>query len=149
VAEVGDKASGKLQFWLTYVRGRIRSLSAVPTGQISSLIATPILYLALPDFRHELPEPKEEIDVAGTKLPLASLVCLYVRPRTKVTGGLAIPISTADGSAFASISRRGLFKEDGGACEFVRRPIRAAHQDEDMEAFAYDVYVKAVEAHAQ
>lgn len=149
VAEVGDKASGKLQFWLTYVRGRIRSLSAVPAAQISSLISAPILYLALPVFRDELPDPEEEIDFAGTKLPLGSLISLYVRPRTKVTGGLAVPISPADGSAFASISRRGLCKKDGGACEFVRRPIRAAHQDEDLEAFAYDVYVKAVEAHAQ
>jgi len=149
MAEVGEKTSGKVQFWLAYVRSRIRSLSAVPTAQISSLISAPILYSALPVFRDELPEPEGEIDVAGTKLPLGSLISLYVRPRTKVTGGLAVPISPADGSAFALVSRRRLFKDGGGASEFVHRPIRAAHQDEDLEAFAYDVYVKAVEAHAQ
>jgi len=149
IAEVGEKASGKVQFWLTNVRSRIRSLSTVPTSQISSLISAPILYSALPVFRDELPEPAAEIDVAGTKLPLGSLISLYVRPRTIVTGGLAVPISPADGSAFALISQMRLFRARGGASEFVHRPIRAAHQDEDLEAFAYDVYIKAVEAHAQ
>jgi hypothetical protein len=147
-SEVGEKVQGKMPFWLSYVRSRIRFLTAIPASQISPLIASPpMLYLALPSFRDELPEPDKEVDIGGTKIPLASFIGLYVKPKVKIVGGWTAPAGTANGTAFAAIYRRSAFRGDRPS-GFVTRPIRVGTPDEDLEAFAYDVYVKAVESHA-
>ncbi|MBZ5590965.1 MAG: hypothetical protein LAP39_01925 [Acidobacteriia bacterium] len=145
--EVGEHVSGKAAYWLAYVRARIASVSAPLPAAISPLSAELLFHAALPEFRDELPEPQNELEVSGVKIPFASLVNVLVKPKVRISGGWIAPAAAADGTAFGAISRPSSLGKERGPTVFMR-PLRAATLDQDLEAFAYDVYIKAVEAHA-
>ena len=145
--EVGDHVEGKAAFWLFYVRARIKSIATPLPSAISPYSAELLFNTALPKFRDELPEPQNELEAGGVKIPLASLVGVFIKPKVRISGGWIAPIAPASGIAFASVSHSSSFGEDRDST-VVTRSIDAATLDPDLEAFAYDVYIKAVEAHA-
>jgi hypothetical protein len=153
--EVGEKVQGRVAFLFSLVRARIRALSPLPASSISPFLSSPpVLLAALPSFRDEISELAGEVEIGGAKLPLGSILNICVKPRTKVTGGWSAPIAAAvggvdtEGVAFATILRRArIFGHEPSA--FVTRPIRPGSAYEDLETFAYDVYIKAAQSHAR
>jgi tetratricopeptide (TPR) repeat protein len=145
--EVGDHVEGKVAFWLSYVRARIQSIGAPLPSSISPYSAELLFNTALPKFRDELPEPQSDLEFGGVKIPLASLVGVFIKPKVRISGGWFAPAAPASGIAFASVSRPSSFGKEGNFT-VLTRSINAATLEPDLEAFAYDVYIKAVEAHA-
>lgn len=145
--EVGDHVQGQVAFWLSYVRASIQSLGVPLPFGISPILPELFFNTALPMFRDELPEPQSELQVGGVKIPLAALVGVFAKPRVRISGGWIAPAAPAAGRAFASVSRRSSFGKARDSW-VLTRSINAATLEPDLEAFAYDVYVKAVETHA-
>jgi tetratricopeptide (TPR) repeat protein len=145
--EVGDHVQGQVAFWLSYVRARIQSIGAPLPFGISPYSAELLFNTALPMFRDELPEPQSELEIGGVKIPLAALIGVFIKPRVRISGGWIAPAAPADGIAFASVSRPSSFGKDRDPM-VLTRSINTATLEPDLEAFAYDVYIKAVEAHA-
>ena len=141
--EVGDHVQGQVAFWLSCVRARIQSIGAPLPFEISPILPELFFNAGLPAFRDELPEPQSDLQVGGVKIPLAALAGVFMKPKVRISGGWIAPAATTAGLAYACVSRPSLRD-----LRVLTHSINPATVEPDLEAFAYDVYVKAVEAHA-
>ncbi len=139
-----DENIGKrLSFWICFVRDQL--ISAEPRLDISPALME-IPYVLLPGLEDEIPDPAKDVEIGGTRLPLGDLLNLLRRPRVKVLGSWVV--GTSSGRIYAEVRRRNWFSYNS-ASEFTHSVPSATGdpQDQALELFAYDVFIRALTAY--
>jgi hypothetical protein len=126
-----------LNMQLRYARVTMQDPALSPAGQVPAPLVENLF-----TFSEEV-EPIDDLEIAGSKIPFASLGKLFGRPNVRVTGGFdgVAPI----GNAYSIVQTH-----DASATTFIRREIRVGVpnvQRLDLLDFAYDVMVKASSAY--
>lgn len=132
-----DELAKGLNNYFRYARSMMQNPALSPAGQVPAVLVEDLL-----TFDDEI-EPIEDLEIAGSKVPLASLSKLFGRPLIRVTGGFdgIEPL----GNAYSVVKTH-----DGSADAFVNHTIQMgvpSVQRRDLVNFAYDVLVKASSAH--
>jgi hypothetical protein len=128
-----DELAKGLDIHLRYARAMMQDPALSPAGQVPASLVENLLTFA------DETESIEDLEIAGSKVPFASLAKLFGRPRIQVTGGFdgVAPI----GNAYSIVKGH-----DDGAYVFIQHTIRVGEPSEqrrDLLDFAYDVIVKA------
>jgi hypothetical protein len=137
VAPTEEIANG-LAFNLKYARAMMQNPALSPAAQMPAALVASLLM-----FSDEV-DPIEDLEVAGSKIPLASLASLFGRPAIQVSGGFdgIAPL----GYAYSLVQTR-----NGKSDSFHRQLVRVgvpSQQRRDLLDFAYDVVVRATAAYA-
>jgi hypothetical protein len=132
-----DELAKGLNNYFRYARSMMQNPALSPAGQVPAVLVEDLL-----TFDDEI-EPIEDLEIAGSKVPFASLSRLFGRPLIRVTGGFdgVEPL----GNAYSVVKTH-----DGSADAFVNHTIHMgvpSVQRRDLVNFAYDVLVKASSAH--
>lgn len=132
-----DELAKGLDIQLRYARVTMNNPAFSPAAQMPPFLVENL------KFSDEV-EPVEDLEIAGSKIPFASLGRLFGRPSVRVTGGFdgIGPI----GNAYSIVQTY-----DASADAFIRHEIRVGVPNEqrlDLLDFAYDVIVKASSAYA-
>ena len=132
-----DELAKGLNIQLRYARVTMNNPAFSPAAQMPPFLVENL------KFSDEV-EPIEDLEIAGSKIPFASLGKLFGRPSVRVTGGFdgVGPI----GNAYSIVQTH-----DASANAFIRREIRVGVPNEqrlDLLDFAYDVIVRASSAYA-
>lgn len=137
-----ESTGAQFSYWLGHTQAIIRSASTLPRA--AGAKGTFVLpYLQLPSLAEQLPE-LGEIDLAGVKVPVGELLRRIGRPRVRVSGGWVT--DNTNGRVFAAFERRrGLSHYELYAT--IERDVPAKQQDQELELFAYQLLMKAVETY--
>jgi hypothetical protein len=137
IAPTDELAKG-LNGHLKYAWAMMQNPALSAAGQVP----VPLVENAL-QFADEF-EPIEDLEIAGSKVPFASLAKIFGRPSIRVSGGFdaVAPL----GTAYSVVTT-----PDGRADSFVQRTIRVGVPDQqrhDLLDFAYDVIIRVCSAYA-
>ncbi len=138
-AASSEAAGSQIIFWLGHLQTTVRSATALPSAARVDLLP----YLRLPELEEQLPD-LGEIAIAGVKFSIRELLHRLVLPRVRVTGGWITGAS--QGKAFARFERRRKFSRYESYAT-IKRDIPVDRQDEELEVFAYHIWIKAVETY--
>jgi hypothetical protein len=132
-----DDLVKQLAFNLKYARARMQDPALSPAGAIPAVLVGNMLM-------DEEVEPIEDLEIAGTKVPLAALAKLLGKPAIQINGGFdgVAPLGYA---YFVLESRSG--RADGFHHDLIRVGV-PNQQRQDLIDFAYDVVIKASSAYA-
>jgi hypothetical protein len=136
-----DDARKRLAFSLSSASEELPRILGPPRmGVIDS-----VPFIILPGLEGEFPDPAEDLEIGGTKLPLSNLIKLLRRPRVKVVGRWNVGALT--GSANARVLRRRRYWFGYRESRFSSFSIPSSpgtQQDWQLTFFAYDVLIKAI-----
>jgi hypothetical protein len=133
-----DELAKGLNIHLKYARTMMQNPALSPAGQMPAALVGNLL-----TFDDEI-EPIEDLEIAGSKIPFASLAKLFGRPAIRVSGGF-------DGVAPFGYAYSVVKTHDGRADALLQHTIRVgvpSLQRRDLLDFAYDVMVSASSANA-
>ena len=138
-----EDATKRLLFALSSARDFLPEILGRPKPGV---VGDAIPIIVLPGLDNEFPDPTEDLEIAGIKLPLANFTKLIRRPRVRVLGRWHVGDTV--GTARARILRRRYFVNyhESRHSQFIVTAEEGDTQDSQLTSFAYDVLVKAIYA---
>ncbi len=141
-----DDASKRIVFSLSSAREQLPSLLAPVLETMGPNVVDAVPLIILPGVENEFPDPAEDLEIGGVKLPLANWIQLINSPLVRVYGRWNVGQTT--GMAQARIQRRRTLTTYSDS-RFVRSTVDSAAtdaRDRQLALFGYDVLVKAIYA---
>lgn len=139
-----DDASKRIVFSLSSAREQLPGLLAPVLETMGPNVVDAVPLIILPGVENEFPDPAQDLEISGVKLPLANWIQFINAPLVRVNGRWNVGQTT--GMAQARIQRRRLlatFRDSRSVRTTVDSAATDA-RDRQLALFGYDVLVKAI-----
>jgi hypothetical protein len=139
-----DDASKRIVFSLSSAREQLPNLLAPVVETMGPNVVDAVPLIILPGVENEFPDPAQDLEIGGVKLPLANWIQFINVPLVRVNGRWNVGQTT--GMAQARIQRRrclATFRDSRSVRSLVDSAATDA-RDRQLALFGYDVLVKAI-----
>ncbi|MGA8220336.1 MAG: hypothetical protein WB780_01695 [Candidatus Acidiferrales bacterium] len=139
-----DDASKRIVFSLSSAREQLPNLLAPVVETMGPNVVDAVPLIILPGVENEFPDPAQDLEISGVKLPLANWIQFINAPLVRVNGRWNVGQTT--GMAQARIQRRrylATFRDSRSVRSTVDSAATDA-RDRQLALFGYDVLVKAI-----